>query len=253
VIACDVLKREAAYLASRSRCIVDVTFLPQGLHATPDILRAKLTEQIETANQGFPYNHYGRRPSYDYILLIYGLCDNSIVGLKSEKVPLAVPRAHDCITLLLGSRRRYDELFRGHPGTYWYSRGWIECSMPPGEERYVNTYNSYLERFGGDNADYLMEMEQGWFKSYKRAAFIDWEVLGGADYYREYTRKCADYLGWDYQEISGDPSLLEKMLNGVFDEDAVLVVPPQKTITAHYAEGLIDYNRGSGVGGSAPL
>lgn len=239
VIACDVLKREIAFLSSRSVCFVDVTYLPQGLHATPDILRARLNEQIELANRGFPYDRYGAEPSYDYILLIYGLCDNSVAGLKSEKVPLVIPRAHDCITLLLGSRKRYGELFYGHPGIYWYSRGWIECSVQPGEERYIHTYASYVEQYGEDNADYLMEMEQGWFKSYNRAVFINWEELGNSGYYRDYTRACAEYLRWDYQELDGDPSLLEKMLNGVFDGEEVLVVPEHKTILPGYTGGIL--------------
>jgi hypothetical protein len=241
VLSCDVFKREIAYLSSRSKCFVDVTYLPQGLHATPDMLRARLNEQIEIANQGFPYNHYGLQPSYDYILLAYGLCENSIVGLKSEKVPMIVPRAHDCITMLLGSRKRYDEMFHGHSGIYWYSRGWIECSMQPSQERYTNTYKSYVEQYGEDNAEYLMEMEQGWFKSYNRATFIDWESLGNSEYYREYTKNCAQYLHWEYQEISGDPSLLEKMLNGVFDEGEVLIIPENKTIIPSYTEGIITY------------
>ncbi|MDR2303293.1 MAG: DUF1638 domain-containing protein [Treponema sp.] len=239
VIACDVLKREIAWLGSRSTCFVDVSYLPQGLHATPDILRTRLSDEIELANRGFPYNHYGRQPAYDYILLVYGLCDNSIVGLKSETVPLVVPRAHDCITLLLGSRKLYGEMFYGHPGIYWYSRGWIECSIQPGEERYTNTYSSYVERYGADNADYLMEMEQNWFKSYSRAVFINWKNLGNAGYYRNYTKTCAAYLRWDYQEVEGDPSLLKKMLNGIFDEDDVLIVPERKTINANYTGGII--------------
>jgi hypothetical protein len=241
VIACDVLKREIAYLGSRSTCVVDVTYLPQGLHATPDILRAKLREQIELANRGFPYNHYGLTPSYDYILLAYGLCDNSIVGLTSETVPLVIPRAHDCITLLLGSRYRYGEMFFGHPGIYWYSRGWIECSVQPGEERYAHTYASYVEQYGEDNAEYLMEMEQGWFKSYNRAVFINWKELGNDNYYRDYTKTCAAYLHWDFEEAEGDPSLLGRMLNGVFDEEEVLVVPQQRTISAGYDEGILAY------------
>ncbi|MDR2376734.1 MAG: DUF1638 domain-containing protein [Treponema sp.] len=241
VIACDVLKREVAWLGSRSTCVVDVTYLPQGLHATPDILREKLTEQIELANRGYPYNHYGLRPSYDYILLIYGLCDNSVVGLTSENVPLVIPRAHDCITMLLGSRQRYGEMFHGHPGIYWYSRGWIECSEQPGEERYTHTYAAYVEQYGEDNAEYLMEMEQGWFKSYNRAVFINWKELGNDEYYRNYTKACATYLRWDYRELDGNPSLLEKMLNGVFDEDEVLVIPEHRTISASYTGGILSY------------
>jgi hypothetical protein len=239
VIACDVFKREISYLSSHSPCFVDVTYLPQGLHNTPDILRAKLKEEIQNANGKFPYDHFGLRPSYDYILLLYGLCENSIAGLQSERVPLVVPRAHDCITVLLGSRTHYDELFYGHPGIYWYSRGWIECSIQPGRERYEYTYKEYVDKYGEDNAEYLMEMEQSWFKNYNRAVFIDWDCLNNVEYYRNYTKNCVEYLHWDFVEIKGDPSLLEKMLCGTFDENEVLIVPQGKTISPSYTEGII--------------
>ena len=39
VIACDVMNREISYLASQSKHFVNVTFLNQGLHDTPDKLR----------------------------------------------------------------------------------------------------------------------------------------------------------------------------------------------------------------------
>ena len=238
VIACDVLRREVSWLASRSPCYVDVSFLPQGLHATPDKLRALLSEEIEKANQGLPYMHE-EKTFYDYIILVYGLCDNSIVNLSGSRTPLVVPRAHDCITLLLGSKERYRELFDSSPGTYWYSRGWIECSLQPGEERYTKTLKSYEEKYGKDNADYLMEMEQGWFKSYKRAFFIDWEELGNSEYYRSYTKKCAEYLKWTYQEEKGSPALMEKLLSGIFDNDEVLVIPPGRSIAASYNETIV--------------
>ena len=239
VFACDVLRREISLLASRSPCYVDVAFLPQGLHTTPDKLRAVLGENIEKANLEFPYDHFGEKSQYDYIIIAYGLCDNGIINLSSPKIPLVIPRAHDCITLLLGSRERYDELFHQSPGTYWYSRGWIECSLQPGEERYNKTRQQYVTQFGEDNADYLMEMEQGWFKSYDRAFFIDWEDLGNSEYYRSYTKKCADYLKWRYEECQGSPSLLEKILRGSFDEDEVLVVPPGMNVAASFDEMII--------------
>jgi hypothetical protein len=239
VIACDVMRRELAYLSSLSSCYVDVTYLSRDFHATPDKLRIALDEQIQAANKEFPYNRYGLRPSYDYIILVYGLCDNSIAGLKSERVPMIVPRAHDCITLLLGSRKRYDELFKEHPGTYWYSRGWIECSLQPGEERYIHVYREYVEKYGEDNAGYLMEMEQSWFKSYDQAVFIDWKCLGGGDYYRGYTKTCAEYLKWAFREVDGDFILLQKILNGIFDEEEVLVVPPGVVIEASHTETVI--------------
>jgi len=239
VIACDVMRREIFWLASKSPCYVDVTFLSQGLHVSPDKLRAVLGENIEKANREFPYDHYGEKARYDYIIIIYGLCDNGIVNLSSPEIPMVIPRAHDCISLLLGSRERYNELFNQSPGTYWYSRGWIECSLQPGEERYLKTRQSYVEKYGEDNADYLMEMEQGWFKSYDRAFYIDWEELGNSEYYRSYTEKCAAYLKWKYEECQGSPLLLEKMLSGCFDEEEVLVVPPGMKIAAGFDEKII--------------
>jgi hypothetical protein len=244
VLACDVLRREIFWLASKSPCYVDVAFLPQGLHATPDKLRAILGENIEKANQRFgnekfPYINYGEKAHYDYIILAYGLCDNGITNLSSPKIPLVVPRAHDCITLLLGSKERYSDLFHKSPGTYWYSRGWIECTTQPGEERYSKIRNQYVEKYGEDNADYLMEMEQGWFKSYERAFFIDWEELGNSEYYRSYTKECAAYLKWKYEECQGSPLLMEKMLSGIFDEEEVLVVAPGMTIAASFDDNII--------------
>ena len=239
VIACDVMRREVSWLASQSPCYVDVSFLSQGLHTTPEKLQLFLKEEIEKANQGLPYSHFNESTFYDYIILIYGLCDNSIVKLSSSRSPLVVPRAHDCITLLLGSKERYRTLFDSSPGTYWYSRGWIECSLQPGEERYTKTLKEYTEKYGEDNADYLMEMEQGWFNSYKHAFFIDWEDLGNSEYYRSYTKKCAEYLKWTYREEKGNTGLMERLLSGIFNEDEVLVVEPGMSIAASYDETII--------------
>jgi len=84
-----------------------------------------------------------------------------------------------------------------------------------------------------------MEMEQGWFKSYERAFFIDWEELGNSEYYRSYTKECAAYLKWRYEEGQGSPRLMEKMLSGVFDEEEVLVVAPGMTIAASFDDQII--------------
>ena len=239
VFACDVMRREVFWLASKSPCYVDVTFLSRDFHKTPDKLRAALGESIQRANSEFPYEHYGEKAQYDYIILVYGLCDNSVVDLSSPHIPLVIPRAHDCITLLLGSKERYDELFHESPGTYWYSRGWIECALQPGEERYLKARQNYVETYGEENAEYLMEMEQGWFKSYNRAYYVDWEELGNAEYYRSYTKKCADYLKWKYEECRGSPLLLEKILSGCFDEEDVLIVPPGMSVAASFDKKII--------------
>ena len=39
---------------------------------------------------------------------------------------LVLPRAHDCITLLMGSRSEFESYFQDHPGVYYRSTGWVE-------------------------------------------------------------------------------------------------------------------------------
>jgi len=241
VIACDVLNREISYLSSQSGCFVDVTFLHQGLHNTPEKLNSMLQEEIEKANKGFPYTYYGTNPDYDFIIVGYGLCSNGIAGIVSEKIPMIIPRGHDCITLLLGSKDRYQQYFDMNPGTYWFTSGWIERSWQPSEERHKTLYKEYQDKYGEENADFLMEMEQSWMKDYKNAAYIEWNCLPNSKFYKNFTSDSADYLSWSFSELKGDSTLLNKIINGTFDENEVLIVPPGKKVVQSFDESIIKY------------
>jgi hypothetical protein len=59
---------------------------------------------------------------------------------------MIIPKAHDCITLFLGSKERYRTYFDAHPGTYWYTPGWVECSVQPGKGRYELLRKEYVEK-----------------------------------------------------------------------------------------------------------
>ena len=67
------------------------------------------------------------KDDFEAILIGYGLCSNGIMGISSNKYKLVIPRAHDCITFLLGSKEKYSKYFTDMPGTYWYTMSWIEC------------------------------------------------------------------------------------------------------------------------------
>jgi len=62
-----------------------------GLHTNPDKLRTALQNAINTAP-----------PNVRTILLGLSLCAKSVVGLKSDRHTLVIPRADDCITIFLG-------------------------------------------------------------------------------------------------------------------------------------------------------
>ena len=155
-IVCKVMQREAYFCAARSKNVVDIRLMEQGLHDEPDRLSSEVQKALETTTdiQGRPF---------DATLLGYGLCSNGIVGLSAE-IPIVVPRGHDCITLLLGSKEKYKEYFDSHRGVYWYSPGWIESGKQPSKERYETLLEEYRRKYGHDNAQYLMQVEQTWMK-----------------------------------------------------------------------------------------
>jgi hypothetical protein len=240
VIACDVLNREISYWASQSSCYIDVVFLHQGLHDTPEKLKIKLQEAINQVNRdGYPYDYFQTAPNYNYIIVGYGLCSNGIIGISSEKIPLVVPRGHDCITLLLGSKEKYEACFKENPNTYWFSAGWIERGWQPSKQKYRFQLAEYTRKYGEDNAEYLMEMEQKWVKEYRNAAFISWNLLPSLAKYREFTKTSAKQLGWNYLEFKGDSGLLKNLLNGIFNPSEVLIVPPRKKIVPSYDSNII--------------
>jgi len=70
---------------------------------------------------------------YSWIILGYALCNNGIVGLTGRRFSLIVPRAHDCITVFMGSRKRYQDYFFANTGTYFHTTGWLERGTPEGE------------------------------------------------------------------------------------------------------------------------
>ena len=231
-IICKVLQREAYFCASRSKNVVDITLMPQGLHNTPDLLQKELKEKVGITKD------IQDRP-YDAILLGYGLCSNGIAGLSAE-IPLVIPRGHDCMTILLGSKEKYQKYFDTHKGIYWYSPGWIEHNLMPGKQRHEETLAEYKEKYGEDNAEYLMEMEQGWMKEYNWATYIDWPNPHNKEY-KKYTKESADYLKWNYDEVSGDPEYLQRLVDGDWNDDDFLIMKPGQKVAVDVSKpGIIE-------------
>ena len=228
-ISCEVFARECDRAAAISPHDVTISLQPFGLHSQPDDLRAGIQEEIDKASGG----------KFDYILLAYGLCSRGTADLVIHDTPIVIPRAHDCITLLLGSRERYRQEFEAHPGTYYYSSGWIErregevnqgMIVIVSDQEAEDRFREYVEKFGEDNAQYLIEQERLWLSHYDRAVFLD-TGLGDKEYYRRFTRQVAESHGWFYEEIPGDTRLIDRLLGGVWDEKEFLIVQPgQRTV-----------------------
>jgi hypothetical protein len=225
LIACEVLARQVYYCAALSPHVVDIELVEKGLHNEPDRLRAYLRQRLEAVPAG----------RYDAILLGYGLCSNAIAGLGSAHTPLVAPRAHDCITLYLGSAARYGEAFRAEPGTYWYTPDYMErggaaddriaLGASGDEADMARVYERYVARYGKDNADYLMEVMGAWQQHYHRAAYVSTAEFPLPDY-RDRVRAVAARRGWTMEEMAGSLLILRDLIEGRWAEGTFLVVPP---------------------------
>ncbi len=243
VIACEIAFREICHCAATSPHVIDTEFLPQGYHDTPKTGLVEIQKRIDALPAG----------RFDAILLGYGLCSNIIAGLKSDHTPLVIPRAHDCITFFLGSKERYQEHFTSHPGTYYYTSGWLECIRRRGEKslqqgttfmpRTVKdaadaTYRQWVEKYGEEEAKYLLETMGGWADSYNRGALIDFDFTKPLQLAGQVQRICADQ-GWTFEEVRGDLDLLRRWLDGAWDEKDFLVVPPRQQVAASFDDTVI--------------
>lgn len=244
VVACEVMAREVYFAAARARNTVEVRLLTQGLHDNPDVCRARIQECLDAAGPDV----------CDAVLLCYGLCNNGLAGVRAAKVPVVLPRAHDCITLLMGDKARYAAEFAAHPGTYYFSSGWLEYGARRGErvgyapksglaERMA--YEDLVRRYGEENAAFIRDVMTGWQVRYTRGAYIRFpfaDPLGHADAVR---RRCAEN-GWEYAEIEGRLDLLQDLLDGRWDAERFLALAPGEEIVAdlaNAAEGIVRAGR----------
>ncbi len=226
-LTCEALARMVYYNAAFSPHIIDVEIIRLGLHNTPELLRGTLQARIDAlAGAG-----------YDAVVLAYGLCGKSTNGLAARDIPVVIPRAHDCITLFLGSRQRYQDQFENHPGTYWYALDYLQRREDTGTVLSLGasdfgadlqkTHQEYVQKFGADNADYLMSIMGAWQEHYQRAVYVDMEVGDGSQV-EELAKYDATTRGWTYERMNGDMILIKKLLSGDWDGDFQLVRPGEK-------------------------
>ncbi len=235
-LACEVLARPLYLNAAHSPHIIDIQLIQRGLHNQPANLRQYLQAAVDAASQR----------SYDVIAMGYGLCGQATAGLVARSLPLVIPRAHDCITLFLGSRERYTEQFEQKPGTYWYAQDYIERDDGSGSSLSMGGANEdnadklraeYVEKYGEDNADYLMEVMGAWKAHYQRAAYIDMGV-GDGSAVEARAQEQAQRRGWTYERVAGDMVLLRRLLYGDWADDFLILQPGQQ-LTMTYDANVI--------------
>lgn len=232
LVACSVFTRELCAVVASSPRSVDPLFLELAAHENSDRLRALIQDAVDDAE--------GK--GYSAVLLGYGLCGNALAGVRARTLPLIVPRAHDCCTVLLGSSRKFVAEFGESLSSPWTSCGYMERNgyMRRSESGRAGgfglEYDEMVEKYGEENAQYLWETlhpetDEGVrrFIEHEETAALGRAALVRADAGKE---------GKEFRLIRGDLRLIRALVNGPWDDASFLTVPPGGAV-----EPLYDFER----------
>lgn len=216
LVCCSVFEPEVRLLAATAPNVRSMRFIDQSYHDRPNVLREHIRAAIAELEV---------EPQVEAIVLGFGLCSRTVEQLTTTRCPLVIPRAHDCISLLLGSADRYSQCMRDCPGTYWYSRGWLAGGRVLTPEKLEQQHAEIAAKYDVELADEMLESEKQVLRMYQRACYVDLGLFdGAADVER--TRQIAAAFSWEPRLERGDPGWLTRMLTGPWEPREFLVLEP---------------------------
>jgi hypothetical protein len=166
----------------------------------------------------------------EIIRLGYGLCSNGVVGVETDK-PLVMPRCHDCIAMLLGSPKRYFEMFRKFPGTYFLTEGWVRNNADP-----LSTVEvKYTPRMGEKKAFRGMSLE---LANYKAICFVD-NGVGDRERVKARTLENCQAFKKDFLEVPSDLEYFKALIDGPHAEDDFISIGGGERILNDYFYNII--------------
>jgi hypothetical protein len=189
---------------------VEILYIDQALHRTPAKLLDQLQEKIDEV-----------APAASRIVLGYGLCSNSVLGLKTEHATLVVPRVDDCIAMLLGSNEAFSAESEKERGSYYVAKAYLEeC------DTIMSEHDKLVEKRGRERAERMMRLL---LKHYTRVVLVD---TGRYDLepYRARIAEFADTFDLAVEEIPGTTRILDALVAEVWGDDFV-VAPPGHELT----------------------
>lgn len=221
VISCGMLADELKSVYEQTNSSLHVIWIRRGMHNFPADLK-KTLQRLINENQ-----------DKEAILLTFGLCGNSTLGITSEHTKLVIPRFHDCIHQLLldNSRNQNTSLEKNQVsvGHYYLTRGWtLDREEIYQQSRFI--LQKYGENMGREILGKLYE-------NYDEINVIDTGAYS-LENVEEHAKKCGSLLNKNVKTIPGSTIILKKLLTGNWDEDFIVLNPKEILCRAHF------YSRG---------
>ena len=234
-IGCEVFVRSVCQECATSDNNITPEFTRKGEHEKVDKMRETVQKAIDDADKG----------DYEAIVLGYGLCGNGLDGIKAGRLPLVIPRAHDCCTIFTGSRKKFLEYFSDKFSAMWSSAGYMERGDEYFRESDANkmlgldmTYEQAVESYGEENAEFIIESlkpkhEMNEIIYIKTGDPKDEEFLKIVELKAKEENK-------ELTIVEGNMGIIKKLLRGQWDEDFLTVLPGQKIKAVYDHEKVIE-------------
>ena len=207
LIICEALIKETRPLLPQG---VTCVTLPIGLHVNPKELNRALQQKILEAG-----------PDSETILLGYGLCGQSVVGLKSPHSRVVIPRVDDCVSMLLGCENRRLHAEKA-AGAYYLTKSWIES----GDHLFAD-YDEMATRLGAERAFRIFSRA---LEHYECLALIAMDENPPSQADLAYCQKLAARFNLRFEVIKGSIHVMSELIRGRWDGD-MIVAPPGKAIS----------------------
>ncbi len=202
-VACHTLRDEIELVANNLQIDFPIIWIDSGLHNYPDKLKETLQNQID------------RIDNVDNVLLLFGACGNSLLGLKSAKAFLIFPKVDDCISLFLGGNKQ-KQLIDSEAPSYYLTKGYLES-----ESTIWTEYCQCINKYGHNKTKVIFDKI---FNKYKRLILIETGAYNPKDIL-ETTTKISNELGLVQETVQGTLRIVYKALKGEWDEEFVVVKP----------------------------
>lgn len=213
IVTCEALEQEIKALLPDKE-VGRLIVLDMGYHKKPKQLHCRIQKIID------------REDDVEAVVVLYGYCGGTL-KLKPWRVPVVVPKAHDCFDLMLGPEARFT-MFAEESGTYFFSEGWARKDGTP-EEKLQGLRQRYAQE-----EDLIGSVYSG----YRRMCFIrtGWETESSM----VRAKRSCTALNWIYEESQAELIMIKKAVAGIWDDDFILLNPSEKPweTQEHLMEGL---------------
>lgn len=209
ILSCRTLENEVRLAMKRCHAQIPLELLKENNHDVPHKLSACIQEKLD------------QMTDVDRVLMAFGTCGGAMVGLHSSNAEMIIPRVDDCLSLLMGSmEQRYASVGNGF-GVF-LTESWLnhEKSIEAELDRIERTYSP------GRAAKVIQML----YRHFDSLNVIDTGAYDVSSILPR-TQALAQRLSLKHRVVQGTTAYLEELLQGPWDPDRFIIIPPCTTIT----------------------